>query len=72
MRSILTEHDVKLLNDLYRELPSPIWTATNALRIFPPAHSLEGVELAQFLDAHAKVTQIMERMTKILGQPDNT
>ena len=67
MRSILTEHDVKLLNELYRKLPPLTWEATNALLIFPPARALEGVDLDKFLAAHAEVQRVFGKMAEILG-----
>ena len=68
MRSILTDHDVKLLTELYRQLPSLTWAATNALRIFPPAKALEGADLTRFLEAHAKVVETLAKMTHIVGK----
>lgn len=67
MRSILTEHDVKLLNELYRKLPPLTWEATNALLIFAPARSLVGADLAKFLAAHAQVQSVFAKMADILG-----
>ena len=67
MRSILTAHDVERLKQMYRELPSLSWKAGNRLRIFSPAEALEGEDLQRFLEVHAELVQITNKMQSILG-----
>jgi hypothetical protein len=67
MRSILTKHDAQQLSELYRQIPGAAWTAANRLNIVPPAQALEGADLQRFLEAHARLAEILERMRNILG-----
>ena len=67
MRSILTPHDVERLKDMYRELPSLSWKASNRLRIFAPAQALEGDDLQRFHEVHAELMQVIAKMETILG-----
>ena len=66
-RSILTQHDVKQLSDLYRQIPGLAWTAANRLTIGTDSRPLEGADLQRFLEAHGKLADVVERMRAVLG-----
>lgn len=67
MRSILTKHDAHKLSELYRQVPGAAWTAANRLTIVAPAQTLEGADLQRFLEAHEKLTNLLDEMRKVLG-----
>jgi len=67
MRSILTAHDVKQLNELYRQIPSTAWTANNRLTIPSGQPALEGADLQRFLEAHERLVRIIDQMKAVLG-----
>ena len=67
MRSILTKHDAQQLVELYRQIPGAAWTAANRLTIISPAQALEGADLQRFLEAHDKLTDLLDKMRKVLG-----
>ena len=67
MRSILTKHDAEQLIELYQQVPGAAWTAANRLTIVHPAQALEGADLQRFLEAHQRLTDLLDRMRKVLG-----
>ena len=67
MRSILTKHDAEQLIELYKQIPGAAWVAANRLTIVHPAQALEGADLQRFLEAHEKLTDLLDKMRKVLG-----
>ena len=67
MRSLLTTHDVKQLNELYRQIPATAWTANNRLTIPPGQQALEGADLQRFLEAHERLVRLIDQMRAVLG-----
>jgi len=67
MRTFLTTHDIDQLKLMYAQRPALSWKASNRLRIFPAATLLEGDDLERFQEVHQQVTQLLEQMTKVLG-----
>ena len=67
MRSILTKHDAEQLIELYKQIPGAAWTAANRLTIVHPTQALEGADLQRFLEAHQRLTDLLDRMRKVLG-----
>ena len=67
MRSLLTPHDVKQLNELYRQIPGTAWTANNRLIIPAGQQALEGADLQRFLEAHDRLIRIIDQMRAVLG-----
>ena len=47
--------------------PPATWTAANRLTIIKPAQALEGADLQRFLEAHEKLTDLLDKMRKVLG-----
>ena len=45
----------------------PAWTAANRLTIGDPSQALEGADLQRFLEAHEKLTDLLDKMRKVLG-----
>ena len=67
MRSILTKHGAQQLVELYRQIRGATWTAANRLTIVSGANALEGPDLQRFLEAHERLTDLLDKMRKVLG-----